>query len=36
MDEKIEEYYLSVIDVVGILNGSKNPSQYWRTLKKAG
>ena len=33
MDEKIEEYYLSVIDVVGILNGSKNPSQYWRTLK---
>lgn len=35
-DEEIEEYYFSVIDVVGILSGSKNPSQYWRTLKKAG
>lgn len=32
-DEEIEEYYFSVIDVVGILSGSKNPSQYWRTLK---
>ena len=32
-DEEIEEYYFSVIDVVWIFNGSKNPSQYWRTLK---
>ena len=32
-DEEIEDYYFSVIDVVGILSGSKNPSQYWRTLK---
>ena len=32
-DDEIEEYYFSVVDVVGILSGSKNPSQYWRTLK---
>lgn len=32
-DEEIEEYYFSVVDVVGILSESKNPSQYWRTLK---
>jgi hypothetical protein len=32
-DEDIEDYYFSVIDVVGILSESKNPSQYWRTLK---
>ena len=32
-DDEIGEYYFSVIDVVGIIKGSKNPSQYWRTLK---
>ena len=32
-DEEMEEYYFSVIDVVGALSESKNPSQYWRTLK---
>ena len=32
-DEELEEYQFSVIDVVGILSESKNPSQYWRTLK---
>ena len=32
-DDEIEEYYFSVVDVVGILSESKNPSQYWRTLK---
>jgi len=32
-DEEIEEYYFSVVDVVGTLSRSKNPSQYWRTLK---
>ena len=32
-DDELEEYFFSVIDVVGILSGSKNPSQYWRTLK---
>ena len=32
-DEEIEEYYFSVIDVVGILSGSKNPRKYWSVLK---
>lgn len=32
-DEELEEYYFSVIDVIAILTESKNPSQYWRTLK---
>ena len=32
-DDELEEYQFSVIDVVGILSESKNPSQYWRTLK---
>ena len=32
-DSDIEDYYFSVIDVVGVLTESKNPSQYWRTLK---
>lgn len=32
-DEETEEYYFSVIDVIAILTESKNPSQYWRTLK---
>ena len=32
-DDELEEYQFSVIDVVGFLSESKNPSQYWRTLK---
>ena len=32
-DDEIEEYYFSVVDVVGILSESKNPNNYWRTLK---
>ncbi len=27
------EYYFSVIDVIGALTESKDPSHYWRTLK---
>ena len=30
---KKEKYYFSVIDVIGALSGSDNPSNYWRTLK---
>ena len=30
-DDEIEDYYFSVVDVVGILSESKNPSQYLRT-----
>lgn len=32
-DEEIEEYYFSVIDVVGALSKSKNPRKYWSVLK---
>lgn len=32
-DEEIEDYYYSIIDVITVLTDSKNPSQYWRTLK---
>lgn len=32
-DSNIEDYYFSVIDVIAVLTESKNPSQYWRTLK---
>ncbi|KZX15605.1 BRO family protein [Methanobrevibacter curvatus] len=29
-----EEWYFSIIDVVGVLSESKNPTTYWRVLKK--
>ena len=32
-DSEIEDYYYSIIDVIRILTESKNPQQYWRTLK---
>ena len=32
-DDEIEEYYFSVVDVVGILSESKNPRKYWSVLK---
>jgi len=32
-DEELEDYWYSVIDVIAVLTDSKNPSQYWRTLK---
>ena len=28
-----EEYYFSVVDVIGALTDSDDPSHYWRTLK---
>lgn len=28
-----EDYYFSVVDVISVLTGSKDPSHYWRTLK---
>jgi len=33
-DEKKEDWYFSVIDVVGVLSESKNPRNYWKVLKK--
>ena len=29
MDSEIEDYYYSVIDVIAVLTGSKNPRRYW-------
>ncbi len=29
-----EKYYISVVDIVGILSESSNPQTYWRVLKK--
>lgn len=33
-DSKKEEYYFSVVDVIGALTESKNPNDYWYRLKK--
>jgi hypothetical protein len=32
-DEEEEDYYFSVIDIVGVLSESKNPRRYWSDLK---
>ena len=32
-DSKIGDYYYSIIDMIEVLTESKNPQQYWRTLK---
>ena len=33
-DKEDEKYYISVVDVVGILSESSNPQTYWRVMKK--
>ncbi|MDO5097040.1 MAG: Bro-N domain-containing protein [Peptostreptococcaceae bacterium] len=33
-DEEKEEWYFSVVDVVGVLSESVNPTAYWRKLKQ--
>ena len=33
-DPEKEEWYFSVIDVVGVLTESPNPNNYWKVLKK--
>lgn len=32
-NEQEEEWYFSVVDVVGVLTESENPSTYWKVLK---
>ena len=32
-DKEKEKYYISVIDVVGVLSESENPRNYWKVLK---
>lgn len=34
-DEELGDYWYSIMDVISVLTDSKNPSQYWRTLKKS-
>ena len=33
-NETEEEWYFSIVDVVGALSGSSNPNNYWKVLKK--
>ena len=33
-DEEHEEWYFSIVDVVGVLTESKDPTTYWRQLKQ--
>lgn len=33
-DEKKEEWYFSIVDVVGVLTDSVDPAAYWRKLKQ--
>lgn len=33
-DKEDEKYYISIIDIVGILSGSKRARKYWSDLKK--
>lgn len=32
--EEEDEWYFSIVDVVGVLTKSENPQTYWRVLKK--
>ena len=32
-DAEQEKWYISIVDVVGILTGSPNPNNYWKVLK---
>ena len=32
-DEETEEWYFSIVDVVGVLTDSLNPNNYWKVLK---
>lgn len=33
-DKNEEKYYISVVDIVGIISESKNKQSYWRKLKQ--
>ena len=32
-DTKVEKWYISIVDVVGVLTESSNPNNYWKVLK---
>ena len=33
-DKEQEKYFISVVDIVGVISESDNPQTYWRVLKK--
>lgn len=33
-DDVQEKWYISIVDVIGILTDSKDPNAYWRKLKQ--
>ncbi|MFR4483122.1 Bro-N domain-containing protein [Sellimonas intestinalis] len=33
-DEKQEEWYFSIVDVISVLTGTENPRRYWSDLKR--
>ena len=33
-DNEKEEWYFSIVDIIGILTDSKNPRRYWSDLKR--
>jgi hypothetical protein len=33
-DKENEKYYISVVDIVGVISESSNPQTYWRVMKK--
>lgn len=33
-DEKQENWYFSIIDVISVLTGTENPRRYWSDLKR--
>ena len=33
-DKEQEKYFISVVDIVGVVSESNNPQTYWRVLKK--
>ena len=35
-DKEDEKYYISVVDIVGVLSESENPRNYWKVLKQEG
>ena len=32
-DKEEEKYYISIVDLVGVLSESENPRNYWKVLK---
>ena len=32
-DNEREEWYFSIVDIIGVLTGSENPRKYWSVLK---